>query len=53
MPLHEMTGGSADGDELDINPLYTRVLHRPVPRDTAARSRACCRTRRCRWCGTS
>jgi glutamate decarboxylase len=34
MPLHEMTGGSAGGDELDINPLYTRVLRHPVPRDT-------------------
>jgi glutamate decarboxylase len=31
MALHKMTGG---GDELDINPLYTRVLHHRVPRDT-------------------
>src|SRR5450631_1987144 len=34
MPLHDMTGGTAGGDELDINPLYTRVLQHPVPRNT-------------------
>jgi glutamate decarboxylase len=33
MALHKMTGGGAGGDDLDINPLYTRVLRHPVPRD--------------------
>src|ERR1022692_4594717 len=37
MPLHDAIGGSSDGDDLDINPLYVRLEGHPVSRHTMPR----------------